>query len=140
MLAFFVKAARLAAFMALILLPARADGGEPTYEQPTSSFEDGGDYLKVLAVDQELRIDLRGNRTTGYSWKIVHMPDFLVQIGDESYVSEGGSKGTTGVGGVSTWRFLAKGKGADTLRFVQARPWEKDAPPSETVEYRVIVR
>ena len=131
-----VLTVRLVALITMLLLSACAQTS-PYSDLPPLSVD--GVELRVLAVNQELLISLPGNPSTGFSWATEHVPAFLEQIGEGEYSSDKASENMVGVGGTFRWRFLAKGKGTDTLRFIYMRPWEKGNPPADTAEYRIIV-
>ena len=96
------------------------------------------DRQTAVTVGQTWSVTLPGNPTTGYSWTIARMPDFLELSGEEVYVPA--QPQMAGSGGMSTWKFLVIAPGTDTLRFVYRRPWEHDVAPAETVEYNLTAR
>ena len=130
-----IKAMLLVTITGMFLLSACSQAGP--YHDLSPLPADGAE-LKVLAVGQELLISLPGNPSTGFSWTTEHVPAFLEQIGEEEYFSDKPPGNMVGGGGTFRWRFLAKEKGTDTLRFVYRRPWEKGTPPADTAEYRII--
>jgi predicted secreted protein len=91
-----------------------------------------------LAVGEETTIELPGLGTSGYRWRAV------TEDGDDSVVSLSWSLGPVEqdrvVGASATERatFRAQGPGTVTVRFEQARPWERDVAPLNT--HRVSVR
>lgn len=100
--------------------------------------EDAGGAVRV-GIGQVLVVELESNPSTGYSWRAVEVPGFLVQDGAAEFVSEG-TGDVVGAGGMETWRFTAENAGTGTLRLEYARPWESDAPPIEVYEIEVTAR
>jgi predicted secreted protein len=64
-------------------------------------------------------------------------PAILKQLG-EKYDED--NSGGVGVGGVETWTFQAMAKGATTLLFEYARPFEKNVPPVKTSKFRITIQ
>jgi predicted secreted protein len=64
-------------------------------------------------------------------------PAILKQLG-EKYEED--NSGGVGAGGVETWTFQAMGKGATTLVFEYARPFEKNVPPAKTSKFRITIQ
>ena len=100
--------------------------------------EDAGGAVRV-GIGQVLVVELESNPSTGYSWRAVEAPEFLVQNGAGEFVS-GGKGDVVGAGGIETWRFTAENAGTGTLRLEYARPWESDAPPIDVYEIEVTAR
>lgn len=106
----------------------------------TLSAEDDGRSV-VLAVQDELVVQLRSNRTTGYRWSLAETKDDALALeGAPSYVQDPAPRGALGVGGTETWRFTAVRPGPHTLRFTYRRPWDTEAGVARAVRYSVMVR
>jgi predicted secreted protein len=90
-------------------------------------------------VGDTFTIPLEANHTTGYSWRLEQPPDpaILKQLG-EKYDED--NPGSVGAGGVETWTFQVMAKGATTLVFEYARPFEKKVPPAKTSKFKITIR
>src|ERR1700751_2530945 len=90
-------------------------------------------------VGDTFTIPLEANHTTGYSWRLAQPldPAILKQLG-EKYEED--NSGGVGVGGVETWTFQAMAKGATTLVFEYARPFEKNVPPAKTSKFKITIK
>ncbi|MFA5104957.1 MAG: protease inhibitor I42 family protein [Candidatus Margulisiibacteriota bacterium] len=87
---------------------------------------------------QSFTVTLKSNPTTGYGWKIASIrPKGIIQMIGSKYTAP--STGLAGAGGVEIWTFKAVKKGAAQIMFSYQRPWEKDIPPIETRNIRIIV-
>jgi predicted secreted protein len=90
-------------------------------------------------VGDTFTIPLEANHTTGYSWRLAQPldPAILKQLG-EKYEED--NSGGVGAGGIETWTFQAMAKGAATLVFEYARPFEKNVPPAKTSKFRITIQ
>ena len=90
-------------------------------------------------VGDRFTIPLEANHTTGYSWRLAQQPDpaILKQLG-EKYDED--NSGSVGAGGIETCTFQAMAKGATTLVFEYARPFEKNVPPAKTSRFRITIK
>ena len=103
------------------------------------SRDDSGKTVTVRPGDT-VRIKLRSNRTTGYSWALAGKPDekVLKSEGNEYKVDEHPA-GMVGVGGNDVWTFTALAPGRTEIALGYARPWEKDKEPAQAFELTVVV-
>lgn len=95
-----------------------------TYEM---TRDDDGKTLKVKVGDV-IRVKLKSNRTTGYSWALTGKTDAKVlKSGEVEYKVDEHPAGMVGVGGRTTivYRALKKGKAKIELTYMQ--PWEPDS-------------
>ena len=95
----------------------------------------------TLKKGDTIRVKLKSNRTTGYSWaEIKDKTDakVLKSAGGE-YATDAHPEGMVGVGGVETWTFTAVAPGRTEIALGYARPWEKDKEPAETFKAVVVV-
>ena len=103
----------------------------------TQADEDSNGQTVTLKSGETLRLKLRGNPTTGYTW---HLGDFdssvLEQSGDPAYQAD---TLLTGSGGTYTYEFKAAGSGTVTLDFSYSRSWEEGTPPYKTFTLTVVV-
>jgi len=109
----------------------KPDDAQPSVRKRPSTIE--------TKVGDTFTIPLEANHTTGYSWRLAQPPDpaILKQAG-EKYEED--NSGGVGVGGVETWTFQAMAKGATTLVFEYARPFEKNVPPAKTSKFRITIK
>ena len=87
-----------------------------------------------------VRIKLKSNRTTGYSWALTGKLDekVLKSEGNEYKVDEHPA-GMVGVGGSDVWTFRALAAGRTEIVLGYARPWEKDKEPAQAFKLTVVV-
>jgi predicted secreted protein len=115
--------------------------GEVVVQQNNEKAK-AGDRAKVevtLVAGQRLKLRLRGNITTGFSWAITgEVPACLVAVGEPKYI-EDESHGAVGVGGWSEFEFMAKTSGSGALQLANRRPWETKVPAAESLTVRVKV-
>jgi predicted secreted protein len=90
-----------------------------------------------LTVGQELTIALLGIPSTGYAWRVDEV-DTRVLLPEGEPVHADPADGGVGAPGVTTFRFVAVGRGGTGLRLVYDRSFE-DAPPEETFTVAVVV-
>ena len=101
--------------------------------------DDDGKTVTVRPGDT-VRIKLRSNRTTGYSWAMTGKLDekVLKSEGNEYKVDEHPA-GMVGVGGSDVWTFQALAAGKTEIVLGYARPWEKDKEPAQAFKLTVVV-
>jgi len=91
-----------------------------------------------LPIDDIFEIQLEGNPTTGYRWENVsEKSEAVEQVGEVEYKATGENR--MGSGGVFTFKFKANAAGASVLKFIYHRSFEKDVPPAETFEMKIVV-
>ena len=92
----------------------------------------------TLKTGQLLRVRLRSNPTTGYSWAqdVKIDPPLLIQLGAPTY--DAPTSGKMGAGGHEIFRFKSTKPGKASLQFSYRRPWEKDVSP-DVIEWPVTV-
>lgn len=100
---------------------------------------DNGGTIHIQPGDT-VRIKLRSNPTTGYSWALTGKLDekVLKSNGNEYKVNDH-PEGMVGVGGNDTWTFQALAAGKTEIVLGYARPWEKDKEPAKTFKTTVVV-
>lgn len=107
-----------------------------TYEM---TGDDNGKTLKVKVGDV-IRVKLKSNRTTGYSWALVGKPDAKVlKSGEVEYKVDEHPAGMVGVGGSDFCTFTALAPGKTEIALGYARPWEKDKEPAQAFRLTVEV-
>ena len=102
--------------------------------------DDNGKTLKVKVGDV-IRIKLKSNRTTGYSWALVSgkTDAKVLKAGEIEYAVDEHPAGMVGVGGNDFCTFTALAPGKTDISLGYARPWEKDKEPAQTFKLTVEV-
>jgi len=101
--------------------------------------KDNGGTIHVVP-GATVRINLKANRTTGYSWALTGKPDEKVLKSDgNEYKVNDHPEGMVGVGGVDAWTFSALAPGKAEIVLGYARPWEKDKEPAQAFKLTVEV-
>jgi inhibitor of cysteine peptidase len=117
-----------------------ASTGRPPPAPPRITVSESGGPV-VLAVGQELAVQLESNLTTGYAWEIVPpVPDILSVTDPGTYRESSGAEPRVGSGGTTSFVVRAARPGKGTLELVYRRPWETGVPPARTVRVEVTVR
>ena len=107
-----------------------------TYEM---TKDDDGKTLKVKVGDV-IRVKLKSNRTTGYSWVLTGKTDAkLLKSGEVEYKVDEHPAGMVGVGGNDFCTFTALAPGRTDISLGYARPWEKDKEPAQAFKLTVEV-
>ena len=120
--------------------PASPADAAPAGKTVEMSKDDNGKSVTVRPGDT-IRIKLKSNRTTGYSWaEVKDKTDakVLKSEGGEYKVDEH-PEGMVGVGGNEVWTFKALAAGTTEIVLEYARPWEKDKEPAQTFKVSVVV-
>ncbi|NCC51415.1 MAG: hypothetical protein EOM20_09395 [Spartobacteria bacterium] len=98
--------------------------------------KDNGREVNV-PIDDVFEIELEGNITTGYTWENVSESSGAVeQVGEAEYKAAGNRLGS---GGIFTFKFKAAAAGSAVIKLVYHRTFEKDAPPADTFEMKIVV-
>ena len=120
------------------LLPAPKAGTEK--RAPIELDEAANGKAIQAEVGQEIHLRLKGNPTTGYSWRAKKTTGTVIQqMGPGRYVQDKARPGMVGVGGRFVFRFQAIGADEVTVSLAYARPWEKNKPPIKTFTLKVTV-
>ena len=115
---------------------ADAKAASKTYEM---TKDDDGKTLKVKVGDV-IRVKLKSNRTTGYSWVLTGKTDAkLLKSGEVEYKVDEHPAGMVGVGGNDFCTFTALAPGKTDISLGYARPWEKDKEPAQVFKLTVEV-
>ena len=117
---------------------AKADAktASKTYEM---TRDDNGKTLKIKVGDV-IRVKLKSNRTTGYSWALTGKTDAKVlKSGEVEYKVDEHPAGMVGVGGNDFCTFTALAPGKTEIALGYARPWEKDKEPAQAFKLTVEV-
>jgi predicted secreted protein len=92
----------------------------------------------TVTAGREITIELKSNRTTGYSWALAEpLAGHTLRLIEHAYAHPRGAPG--GAGGVEFWKFGALKTGSADLTFVYRRAREKDPAPAQTETFHIIV-
>lgn len=133
--------ARIAWVILIVLLcPALITGATvPLPDHVVLGRADAGKTF-YLAKGGTLEIRLAGNPTTGYQWGLISGGDAVLKpVGEHSYEPSAAPAGMVGTGGIFIFRYRAVGTGSTDIKFGYLRPWEKNTPPLETYEVKIMV-
>jgi predicted secreted protein len=133
----FLVSLTLALALALVW-PALAKPLVPAEGAARVFDEHDNGHLVRLPVGTTFDIKLRGNITTGYSWKVANVTGKAVTNqgkAELAYIPEATSR--LGSGGTFTGRFRVASPGTSTLKLEYARPWEKSIKPAISFTLKV---
>ncbi len=126
-------------FTAVLVLGTAVYGGEPKEPAQKLTDADSGKTVKVKVGDS-VTISLKGNPTTGYSWRTAKLDgQSIEQSGDPKYTVDTHQPGMTGVGGSFVFSFKAAKAGKTQISLEYVRPWEKNTKPVNTFAVTVEV-
>ena len=99
------------------------------------TMEDSGRTVE-LDLDSPFMVELKGNASTGYEWKVMNMDSTVIrQIGQPGFMPSGDEIGS---GGTYTFWFKTVGFGETELVIGYVRRFESDEPPAKTFKLKVI--
>ncbi len=82
-----------------------------------------------------LTVKIKGNATTGFSWKYTTEDESVIKYVSDQYVTnDNGGQPMVGVGGVHTFVFEGASAGSTKISFKYGRPWQG----GETAETRFV--
>jgi inhibitor of cysteine peptidase len=101
--------------------------------------ESGGQA--ILAVGQELALQLEANASTGYRWELgTPVPEVLSVVDGGTYREALDPEARVGSGGSTSFVFRAVRPGKGVLDLVYRRPWESGVAPARSTRVEVEVR
>ena len=108
---------------------------------PTVELKYNEGLFKIDLSDAELDslvIDLEGNPTTGYQWKVISADADKLEVKDE-YIPDENKEGLVGKGG--TYRFTAHGigEGDCSIDIAYMRGWESSNEAIDEITYYLYV-
>ncbi len=133
--------ARLFCFAGVVLycvfamgIVASADEPKSPVKEPAKTLTEADNGKTVtVKVGDLVAISLKGNPTTGYSWRTAELDGKAVeQAGDPKYTTNPHPKGMVGVGGTFEFKFNAAKAGKTVVNLEYVRPWEKGKKPVKT--------
>lgn len=78
-----------------------------------------------LVKGESFRIELEGNRTTGYVWDVVSDGSPILALRKSQYLQKPADSGVVGAGGTECFEFCAVQRGKTLVELTYKRPWEK---------------
>ena len=94
----------------------------------------------TMRVGETVTRTLKGNPTTGYLWKAQEQPaDSPVKAETSLLPAEERKEPVCGAPSPTQVTITAQKPGTATVVVNYARPWEKDTPPAQTVQYDITV-
>ena len=93
-------------------------------------------------------VELPGNPTTGYSWRVKAYDKGILKLVSRRYdrtsnrmqgIASSAQTTRIGQGGVFMFSFKSIAAGKTTLEFVYTRPWEKNQKVSEADQFNIEV-
>jgi len=88
----------------------------------------------LVKVNEEFKIPLESNPSTGYKWEASFDKAFLNLKADDF---KRPAKARIGAGGTQTFVFLPVKQGETKIRFVYKRHWEKTSAREKTLRIRI---
>ena len=99
---------------------------------PMASVYTKSDNEITASVGDSFVIELEGNPTTGYEWKLHFDSDKLKLLDQQFKVG-----GSVGAGGAQQFKVEALKSGQTTIRAVYKRAWESDSLEEHTFRVKV---
>ena len=132
------------AVVAAILFVACSKSKNDTPSNPSSGKfvdvdeEDNGNTIHVLP-GETIRVKLRSNPSTGFSWALGPIEDGMFETNGESeFEANPHGEGEVGYGGCEIWKFKAERSGETEISLFYARSWE-DKDPAKTFNLHVVI-
>ncbi len=134
----------VAVFAVAIFVVACSKSKKETPSNPSSEKfvdvdeENNGNTIHVLP-GETIRIKLRSNPSTGFSWALGPIEEEMFETGGASeFEANPHREGEAGYGGREIWKFKAERSGETEISLVYARSWE-DKEPARTFKLHVVI-
>jgi len=134
-----VAVCAVALFVAACSESKQETPSNPSSEKFVDVNEDNnGDTILVLP-GEIIRISLRSNPSTGFSWALGPFEEQGLETNGESeFVANPHREGEAGYGGCEIWTFKARHSGKTEISLFYARSWE-DIDPARRFKLHVII-
>ena len=99
--------------------------------------QNSGDTIQVLP-GETIRVKLRSNPSTGFSWALGPIEDGFFEVESE-FEADPHREYEAGYGGCEIWKFKAEQSGETEISLTYARPWEDDKPAAKTFKLHVVI-
>jgi len=134
----------VAVFAVAIFVVACSKSKNETPSNPSSEKfvdvddDDNGNTIHVLP-GETIRIRLRSNPSTGFSWALGPVEEGMLETSGESeFEANPHREGEAGYGGCEIWKFKAEQAGETEISLYYARSWE-DKDPAKTFKLHVVI-
>ena len=134
----------VAVFAVAIFVVACSKSKNETPSNPSSEKfvdvddEDNDTTIHVLP-GETIRVKLRSNPSTGFSWALGPFEERGLETNGESeFVADPHSEGEAGYGGCEIWTFKARHSGKTEISLFYARSWE-DIDPAKRFKLNVVI-
>eukprot|EP00301_Raphidiophrys_heterophryoidea_P027280 c9584_g1_i1.p1 GENE.c9584_g1_i1~~c9584_g1_i1.p1 ORF type:complete len:105 (-),score=28.12 c9584_g1_i1:125-439(-) len=91
----------------------------------------------TISEGEVLTIEVRGNRTTGYSWTADVEGGAPVSV-ESTYIPDSVQPGVCGAGGKFEFQLKASQKGTHKISFKHGRSWEPEPITTKTLTLEVV--
>ena len=128
-----------------ILFVACSKSKQETPSNPSSEKcvdvdeEDNGKTIHALP-GETIRVKLRSNPSTGFSWALGPLEEGMLETSGESeFEADSHREGEVGYGGCEIWKFKAEQQSGETdISLFYARSWE-DKEPAKAFKLHVVI-
>ena len=134
-----------AVFAVAIFVVACSKSKKETPSNPSSGTfvdveeENNGKTIHVLP-GETIRVKLRSNPSTGFSWALGPLEEGMFETSGESeFEADSHREGEVGYGGCEIWKFKAERSGETDISLIYARPWEDERPDARTFKLHVVI-
>jgi len=134
----------VAVFVVAFFFVACSRSNNETPSKPSSEKfvdvgeEDNGSTIHVLP-GETIRIRLRSNPSTGFSWALGPFEERGLETNGESeFEADSHREGEVGYGGCEIWKFKARHSGKTEISLFYARSWE-DTDPARRFKLNVVI-
>lgn len=131
------------AIIAAILFVACSKSKSETPSNPSSEKfvdvdeKDNGNTIHVLP-GKTIRVKLRSNPSTGFSWALGPIEDGFFDI-ESKFEADPHREYEAGYGGYEIWKFKAEQSGETDISLSYERPWEDERPAAKTFSLHVVI-
>ena len=131
-----------AVLVSAICLVACSKSKKETPSNPSSEkfvdVEEANNGGTIHVVPGEtVRVKLRSNPSTGFSWSLGPIEDGFFEI-DSEFIADPHREYEAGYGGNAIWKFKAERSGETEISLTYARSWEDDRP-ARTFNLHVVI-
>ena len=96
-----------------------------------------GETIQVLP-GEIIRVRLRSNPSTGYSWELGPLEDGFFEV-ENKFQADPHKEYEAGYGGCDFWTFRAERSGETDISLSYERPWEDNRPADKTFKLHVVI-
>ena len=111
----------------------------PSSEKFVDVDEEDNDTTIHVLPGETIRVKLRSNPSTGFSWALGPFEERGLETNGESeFVADSHREGEAGYGGCEIWTFKARHSGKTEISLFYARSWE-DIDPAKRFKLNVVI-